>query len=81
METEEIYKVITELVGPIHPVGSTHIDDQHNNNLAVMVELAEMILTDISSVAENLGRPEHSMHEAGKFANKFLQRVRNSFQE
>ena len=66
------YDVITKLVGNINPVGESHIDGQRHENLKEMVELVELLLHDISEVAKNEERYEHSMQLSGKLAREYL---------
>jgi len=62
---DEAYKVITKLIGPINPVGETHIDTGRFDNLKVMTDVVEMLLIDIDKVTANKDRHEYSMNLAG----------------
>jgi hypothetical protein len=78
METitaDEAYKVITKLIGPINPVGETHTDTSRFENLKVMTEVVDQLLTDIDRVASYHDRIEYSMKLAGQHACKFLDKI------
>jgi hypothetical protein len=70
-----IYKVVKKLVGAVEPVGETTEDDRRFDNLQVMTELVDLLLSDIDSVAQNKNRGEYSMKRAGVFASDFFTRL------
>lgn len=82
-ENQEIdmMAVVKKLVGPIHPHGSTHIDEKRLANLKVMVGLADAILNEIGEVAQCHDSSYHSMKECGQVAHKFLVSLRKELQE
>ena len=72
----EIYDVVMKLVGPVRPVGETHTDDKSFENLKVLVELTDKLLTDIDEIAtDNKDRVEFSMNRAGKYCAAFYDRI------
>jgi hypothetical protein len=72
----ELYAVVTKLVGPTSPIGSTREDNERFENLKAMTELADRLLTDIDRIAtDNKGRTEYSMKRAGEFCDKFLDKI------
>jgi len=72
----EIYDVVKKLVGEIEPVGETYTDNARFENLKVMTDLVEKLLTDIADVATyEKDRHEYSRKRAGEFADKFLRSV------
>ncbi len=68
----DYYKIITKLIGPIDPVGESNEDDRRFARLGVTTALVEDLLTDIIRVAQESGRPEASIRQAGKYAKQFL---------
>ena len=56
----EIYDVVKKLVGKIDPIGETNTDNQRFENLKVMTELVDNLLTDIACVRMEKGRHEYS---------------------
>ncbi len=68
----EIYDVVKKLVGPISPVGGTNTDDERFENLKVMTELVDKLITDISNVSAYEYSHEYSSKRAGEFARDFL---------
>ncbi|MCK5603190.1 hypothetical protein KAR91_15010 [Candidatus Pacearchaeota archaeon] len=69
----ELYDVVKKLIGQVGPVGETHEDNRRFENLKVMTELADSLLTEIADVARhNKDRHEHSMQKAGKHAHSFM---------
>lgn len=75
MDSDTVYEVVKKLVGPIGPVGATHVDGERFDNLQVMTELADKIITAIDDVACVKNAPEHSVNKAGTFASDFLDRL------
>ena len=71
-----IHEIVQKLVGSIEPVGETNEDDRRFENLQVMTELVDKLLTDIDNVAVyNEHRQEYSRKRAGKFASDFFDRI------
>ena len=70
-----IYEVVTKVVGPINPVGETHTDNRRFDNLEVMCDLVDRLLTDIDGVAQNKHRCEYSMKKAGVYASDFYTQI------
>ena len=68
----DIYAVVKKLVGPLHPVGETHTDNDRFENLKVLTELVDKLVDDIDRVIPNKNCHQHSMKRAGEFADKFL---------
>lgn len=71
----EIYDVVKRLVGEIDPVGETNEDDRRYENLKVMTELVDKMLTDIDYVAQRGGSHMFSVSRAGKYASDFYTRI------
>jgi hypothetical protein len=67
----DIHEIVKKLVGPIDPVGESNTDDIRFENLKIMTELVDELLTDIDHVASNRDRAEYSMKRAGEHASKF----------
>ncbi len=73
MKERDTYEILMKLIGPIDPVGSSHVDEDRLVNLEEAIEVAHRLLSDIRVVASYKSRYEHSMMTAGKAANKFLE--------
>lgn len=69
------YDVIKKLIGPIEPVGATHIDDKRCENIKEYVELYFQMTKELSCIARNKDRQEFSMKEIGKIAHDALLEV------
>ena len=68
----EYYEIVKKLIGPVMPVGSSHVDDVRFYNLVELVSLLDKLLYDINQVAKNKTRHEHSMKKAGELASSKL---------
>ena len=67
-----IYDVVIKLIGIIKPVGETNIDNDRFENLKIMTELVDRLLTDIDQVAyQYKNNHQYSMKRASDFARKF----------
>ena len=71
----DIHEVVTKLVGPIKPVGETHIDNDRYENLKIMCDLIDKLLTDVDRVIPNKRRDEYSMKRAGEYADNFFTQI------
>lgn len=72
MALMDLYEVVTKLVGPVAPLGESHLDETRMENLRELTALTEKLLADIARVAENHDRPEYSVKRAGTHARDFL---------
>ena len=69
----EVIDIVNKLIGPIEPVGETHVDDGRYENLQQMLKLMQALHMQIDEIAhENKGRQEYSMSRAGKLADAYL---------
>lgn len=69
------YDIVKKLIGPIKPVGSTEIDTERFANLEVTINLVDLLLIEIESVANMIDRPEYSVKKAAEFANTYLKGI------
>ena len=67
------HKIVKKLIGPINPVGSSHIDKEHFDNLTALVSLTALLMDDIYEVSKFEDRQEFSMRNAGLFAKGALE--------
>lgn len=72
MKTETILEVLDELIGPVEPVGESHIDGKRLENLTKMINVADSLINDIARVAIYQDNHLHSIKEAGRKAKIFL---------
>jgi len=73
MKTDTIIEVINKLVGEINPIGETNIDNQRYDNLIMLCTITNELLHKIFDVSiENKDRSEFSMKRAGRYAETFL---------
>ena len=75
----DIHEIVKKLVGKIDPVGETNTDNDRFENLKVMTDLVDDLLTDINWVAQQNNRHEYSINRAGQFAASFLDEIVNSY--
>ena len=68
----EIIDIVKKLIGPIEPVGASHIDPKRQDNLKKMIELSWKIIAEIMEVSKEKDRQEYSIKVIGKEANMFL---------
>lgn len=72
----DIYKVVKKLIGEIKPIGETNTDNKRLENLKVMTELVDSLLTDIDEIAYNYkNNHQFSMKRASDFASKFQDKI------
>jgi hypothetical protein len=69
----ELIDIVSKLVGPVRPVGSTHVDDERFENLKVLCLLTNQLVAMIDDVAYSAqGHVEFSIKRAGDYASKCL---------
>lgn len=71
----DIHEIVKKLIGPIDPVGETNTDNKRFENLKVMCDLVDKLLTDIDRVIPNKRRAEYSMKRAGEYASDFFDKT------
>lgn len=74
-EKMTVYDIITKLVGPVKPIGSTQTDNERFENLKVLTWLVNKLLTDIDEIEQLTIRHEYSIQRAAKYASQFLDDV------
>ena len=68
----DIHEIVKKLIGPVNPVGETNIDNDRFENLKVLTDLADKLLSDIDDVAAKYkNNDQFSMIRASEFADKF----------
>ena len=68
----DIHEIVKKLVGEINPIGESNTDDTRFENLKIMTELVDKLLTDIDRVAYRYkNNHQFSMKRAADFARKF----------
>ena len=68
----DIHEIVKKLVGNIDPVGETHTDNARFENLKVMTELVDNLLSDIHNViSNNKNAYESSRKKAYSYAHEF----------
>lgn len=72
MEIELLQEVCDRLIGPIGPVGDTHIDEKRLENLKNMCSVTEYLLQQIVDVSRCKNSHMFSVKESGEYAQKFL---------
>ena len=68
----ELYDIVMKLTGPVDPIGDSSVDAERQNNLKVLLDLADKLLTKIDEVAtDNKDRVEWSMKQSGQLCSKW----------
>lgn len=71
----DIYEVVKKLVGEIEPIGETRTDEARFENLKVMTDLVDKLITDIDGMCVYEKNHQASMKKAAKYASDFLTRL------
>lgn len=77
----ELHEVVQKIVGAIEPVGETNADNNRFENLKVMEDLVDELISDLIIVSRQKDRYEHSIGKAGKHANQFLSHIRETIED
>lgn len=68
MTSEEIIKLVNELIGETTACGESHADKEIDANLRKMIDLINYLLGGIVDSARTRHRPEYSMRRTGERA-------------
>ena len=72
----DLYDIVMKLVGPVDPVGSSEIDRERMENLKVLLDLTDQLLSAIDLVATlNKNRTEWSMKQAGQLCDNWQDKM------
>lgn len=72
----DAYELVTQLIGPIEPVGESHTDEKRHQNLERMINLADSLVTDIDRVAHEFkNNHQASMKHSSVLASNFLDEI------
>lgn len=69
-DTAMMLEIVKILIGNIHPVGETRLDDIRYQNLKVMCTLVDALLNEIYEVIDDKDRNEYSVKRAGEYASE-----------
>lgn len=73
----DIHEIVKKLVGSITPIGQSSIDNERFENLQVMCDLVDKLLTDLDDMSHwNKNSHEFSVKRAGKYAEDFLNLIK-----
>ena len=81
MDSEIIIDVLDRLVGNIHAIGSTHIDNERYDNLLNMEQVAYFTIDELLKELPNIKRHEYSMSKSGEKAFAILKNIRNDLDD
>ena len=81
IEIQVIKKIVKKLIGEIHPIGETHIDEKRFNNLEELMKLIDTLLYDIKEIAninKEGGICEKSIYFTSKKAKEYINEIKES---
>ena len=81
MESETIIKVVDNLVGNIHAIGSCHYDKDAYKNLKCLEEVVYHYFHEFMDECENSKSHEKSMKLSGNRAIEFLTDIRDEIND
>ncbi len=81
MNSETIIDVLDRLVGNIHAIGLSHVDNERYENLLNMEEVAYYIIDELLKELSNVERYEASMNISGKKAFTILENIRDDLND
>lgn len=81
MNSETIIDVLDRLVGNIHAIGSTYVDNERYDNLLSVEKVAYYIIDELLKELPNIKRHEYSMSKSGKKAFTILENIRDDLND
>jgi hypothetical protein len=73
------YEIVSKLIGHVRPVGETDTDITRFSNLKDMINLTELLLEEINTVASFSYRKEYSIKRAAEYADNFLTSISTKY--
>ncbi len=70
LTSEEVIKLVCNVIGSIHPVGDSRIDADHFDNLLIMIDLTDWCIAQIHHASLNKYSEMGSVRAIGKRASK-----------
>ena len=77
----DIEEIVMKLVGPITPRGDSRADEERLKNLHTLIEVVDCLLGRIALVSSYAERPEGSMADMGKVAQRFMEELREQLKQ
>ena len=65
LTSEEVIKLVCNVIGSIHPVGDSRIDADRLDNLKVMIDLADWCVGQIYNASLNADNDMNSVKQIG----------------
>lgn len=75
MDNAIVSEVVMKLVGPIEPIGASHVDEIRLNNLKHLTAVIDVLLREVSSVAGCRESRRASCRIAGLTAKRYLNEI------
>ena len=76
MEAEQIFEVVSKLVGPIEPQGESRADVERLENMKKFIQVFEKMHQQIDNISyEYRDRNEHSMKLIGQLCSDHLDKM------
>lgn len=82
MDSEEILKVLRELIGSVYPVADSYYDEKSKNNANKSYDIISGLIEDIGCMAcENYDSHFGSVEECGKNGIKILKNLKSEIED
>lgn len=65
LNSQEIIKVLDNLIGQTEAVGDSNVDERRHERLKVLIDVTNWCLDGVQFASSACGRPEGSMHKIG----------------
>jgi hypothetical protein len=75
------YEIVNKLIGPIEPVGESHIDTSRWANLCDLIILIERLMDDLLNIAQRNNAQEHSIKAIADSAYNYLISLKEVLEE
>lgn len=72
LNSQEIIKLLDNLIGATEAVGDTWADEKSEENLKVLIDVTNWCLDGVFQSSETCGRAENSMQKVGWIAKSAL---------
>lgn len=79
--TEEVLKILNQLIGQVAPIGETTRDEIYFSNLQTMCEISEYLIDRIRGINGNYKDSyEYSVKRAGEYAGHYLENLKRDLE-
>lgn len=76
-----LYQLVSNVIGPVMPIGSRREDCSRLIGLKQLIELTDLLMDDLKSVASDADAEQISVADLGREAKEYLKSLQEDLEE